>query len=147
MAWKSQDRSGLHNHVGLDYKVPFLNSNQNGIQILWQKEPKKVEEVLLGYAAHLFYKLNFDSLRPAIRVAMSTWFFLERIDRRESNLQDEMVIKEIQGYQSCLMKLLHYRKARKAMHVVEVAAVNKVTTTNPKTQRNEMSNSEDKSKA
>ena len=64
-----------HDFVGLDYKVPLLNHDRNRIQIAWQQQPKKVEEVLLAYAAYLYYKVNFDSLRPAIRVAMSSWFF------------------------------------------------------------------------
>ncbi len=88
--------NSLHDYVGLSYKVPLLSRDRNGIHIAWQQQPKKVEEVLLEYAAHLYYKINFDNLRPAIRVAMSSWFFLQRIERRESDLQDEMVLKEIQ---------------------------------------------------
>ena len=75
----------------------------------------------MEYAAHLYYKINFDTLRPAIRVAMSSWFFLQRIERRESDLQDEMVLKEIQRYQSYLTQLMSYRKVCRATRLLEAA--------------------------
>ncbi len=78
--------------------------------------------MLLEYAAHLYYKINFDTLRPAIRVAMSSWFFLQRIERRESDLQDEMVLKEIQRYQSYLTQLMSYRKVCRATRLLETTS-------------------------
>lgn len=124
--------NGLHGYVGLSYKVPLLNHDRNGIQIAWQQQPKKVEEALLAYAAHLYYKINFDTLRPAIYVAMSSWFFLQRIERRESDLQDEMVLKEIQRYQSYLTQLMNYRKVCRAARLLEAA------NTSASTHRNEI---------
>ena len=98
---------GLNDFVGLDYKVLFLNGDYCGIQIGWQQQPKKLEEVLLEFAAYYFYQINFDTLHPAITVEMSSWFFLQHFERRECNLQDEMLIKEIQHYQSYLTQLLN----------------------------------------
>lgn len=132
---------GLNDFVGLDYKVPFLNHDRNGIQIGWQQQPKKVEEVLLEYAAYLYYKINFDTLRPAIRVAMSSWFFLQRIERRESDLQDEMVIKEIQRYQSYLTQLMNYRKVCKAAFQSKSMVGSESTNAESNVQRNEMADS------
>lgn len=135
---------GVHDFVGLDYKVPFLNHDRNGIQIAWQQQPKKVEEVLLAYAAHLYYKIHFDTLRPAIRVAMSSWFFLQRIERRESDLQDEMVIKEIARYQSHLTQLINYRKARRSAVLSNAVTSSDSADPASSTQRNEMADSNEK---
>ena len=135
---------GVHDFVGLDYKVPFLNYDRNGIQIAWQQQPKKVEEVLLAYAAHLYYKINFDTLRPAIRVAMSSWFFLQRIERRESDMQDEMVVKEIARYQSYLTQLMNYRKACRAAAITNVVASSNPTHSSSSAQRNEIAESTEK---
>ena len=136
---------GLHDYVGLDYEVLFLNQDRTGIHIAWQQQPKKVEEALLEYAAHLYYKLNFDALRPAIRVAMSSWFFLERMERRESDLQDEMVIKEIQRYQACLTQLLNYRKARLAALEVAASHALDIASASAPSNRNEIADSVDQS--
>lgn len=132
---------GLYDFVGLDYKVPFLNHDRKGIQIAWQQQPKKVEEVLLAYAAHLYYKIHFDTLRPAIRVAMSSWFFLQRIERRESDMQDEMVVKEIARYQSYLTQLMNYRKACRAAAITNAVAGSNSTHSSSSAQRNEMAES------
>jgi hypothetical protein len=136
---------GLHDYVGLDYKVPFLNHDHTAIHIAWQQQPKKVEEALLEYAASLYYKLQFEALRPTIRVAMSSWFFLQRMERRESDLQDEMVIKEIQRYQACLTQLLSYRKARLAGFSLTTAPAIAATTKSAGNNRNEMPDSTDES--
>jgi hypothetical protein len=139
--------NGLHDYVGLNYKVPLLNHDRNGIQIAWQQQPKKVEEALLEYAAHLYYKLHFEALRPAIRVAMSSWFFLERTERRESDLQDEIVIKEISRYQACLTQLLSYRKARlTALQLTDPPAA-EATRVSASERRNEIPNSPNQSTA
>lgn len=136
---------GLHGYVGLDYKVPFLNHDRMAIHIAWQQQPKKVEEALLEYAASLYYKLQFEALRPTIRVAMSSWFFLQRMERRESDLQDEMVIKEMQRYQVCLTQLLSYRKARLAGLSLTNAPAIAAPTKSGGANRNEMPDSVEES--
>ena len=42
---------------------------------------------------------------------MSAWFFIQRRDQRESDFQDEQLIKEHNRYQATLNQLLKYRKA------------------------------------
>jgi hypothetical protein len=81
------------------------------LSIGWQQNTKKFEEVLEEYAAHLYYQIHFDLLRPQIRVWMSAWFFIQRRDQRESDFQDEQLIKEHNRYQATLNQLLKYRKA------------------------------------
>ncbi len=80
-------------------------------------------------------------MRPAIRVAMSSWFFLQRIERRESDLQDEMVIKEIQRYQSYLTQLMNYRKVCKAAFQSKSMVGSESTNAESNVQRNEMADS------
>lgn len=81
-----------------------------GLEIVWQQNPKKVEEVLLEYAASLYYMIKFDELRPHIRHAMATWFFLGRISQKNSDYQDDLVIKELNRYKSLLETFMKFRK-------------------------------------
>ena len=74
--------------------MPVLNSAGNGLSIGWQQNTKKFEEVLEEHAAHLYYQIRFDLLQPQIRVWTSAWFFIQRRDQRESDFQDEQLIKE-----------------------------------------------------
>lgn len=102
---------GLHEYMGDDWAIPFLMPGGHALHISWQQDPKGVEEVLLEYAASLYYQIHMDTLRPAIRNAMSMWFFIGRLDKRESDLHDEQVIKEMKRYQALLAQFMKYRKA------------------------------------
>jgi len=75
---------------------------------------------------------------------MPSWFFLQRIERRESDLQDEMVIKEIQRYQSYLTQLMNYRKVCKAAFQFKPMISSEITNTESNAQRNEMADSAEK---
>jgi hypothetical protein len=68
---------GLHEFLGNDYGVPLIMTTGARLELAWQQQPKKVEELLLEYAASLYYKIRFDELRPKIWVAMVSWFFLQ----------------------------------------------------------------------
>jgi len=101
---------GVHEFIGSDYGAEFLLSTGAGLEIAWQQNPKKVEEVLLEYAASLYYRIKFDELRPHIRHAMATWFFLGRISQKNSDYQDDLVIKELNRYKSLLETFMKFRK-------------------------------------
>lgn len=101
---------GLHDFLDGHYTVGIVMSNGAGLEIAWQNNPKKIEECLLEYAASLYYMIHFDELRPQLRVALATWFFLQRIDKREGDYQDESVNKELNRYRSLLDSLMKYRK-------------------------------------
>ena len=103
---------GLHESIGKDYGVPLIMSTGAGLDLAWQQSPKKLEEVLLEYAASLYYQICFDELRPKIRVAMASWYFLQRREQRESDFQDDLLIKEVNRYQNLLGQFIKYRKAR-----------------------------------
>jgi hypothetical protein len=74
----------------------------------------------------------------AFGVRMSAWFFLQRRDQRESDFQDELIIKEHNRYQATLNQLLKYRKARLESALTQATGVHDK-------QRNEMPNSDSKS--
>jgi len=103
---------GVHDFIGNSYKVPFMLSTGAGLEPAWQQNPKKVEEVLLEYAASLYYMINFDDLRPRIRVWMASWFFLDRMGRKESDYQDDLVVKELNRYRSLLDTFMKFRKSQ-----------------------------------
>ena len=129
---------GLDQYLGNRFNVPILASTNNGLSLAWQQNTKKLEEVLEEYASYLYYLIHFDLLRPQIRVWMSAWFFLQRRDQRESDFQDELIIKEHNRYQATLNQLLKYRKAR----------LDSTLTQEPNSkdeQRNEIPNSDSKS--
>ncbi len=109
----------LHEFIGNDYGVPLIMTTGTGLDPAWQQQTKKVEEVLLEYAVSLYYKICFDELRPKIRVAMASWFFLQGREQRESDLQDDLLIKEVNRYQNLLGQFMKYRKARLDQHVTE----------------------------
>lgn len=129
---------GLDQYLGNRFNVPILASTNNGLSLAWQQNTKKFEEVLEEYASYLYYLIHFDLLRPQIRVWMSAWFFLERRDQRESDFQDELIIKEHNRYQATLNQLLKYRKARLESALTQAPGMNNE-------QRNEMPNSDSKS--
>ena len=129
---------GLDQFIGNRFSVPVLNSAGNGLSIGWQQNTKKFEEVLEEYAAHLYYQIRFDLLRPQIRVWMSAWFFIQRRDQRESDFQDEQLIKEHNRYQVTLNQLLKYRKALAEVELGKNAGMGA-------DQRNEIPNSDSKS--
>ena len=128
---------GVHDFIGDDYGAPFILSTGAGLEIAWQQNPKKVEEVLLEYAASLWYMIHFNEIRPYIRHAMASWFFLDRIGRKESDYQDELVIKELNRYKSLLDGFMKFRKVQLDYKMLEINPVEKESGN----QRNELPNS------
>ncbi len=82
-----------------------------GLEIVWQQRPKTVEEVILEYAASLWCMIKFDQLRPHIRHWMASWFFIDRMGKKDSNYHDDMVVKELNRYKSLLDTFLKFRKS------------------------------------
>lgn len=103
---------GVHDFIGTSYKVPFIMATGAGLEIAWQNKPKAVEEALLKYAASLYYMIHFDELRPHIRLWTSSWYFLDRLGKKESDYQDDLVIKELNRYRSLLQDYMRFRKSQ-----------------------------------
>jgi hypothetical protein len=132
---------GVHEFIGNSYGAPFLLSTGAGLDIAWQQRPKNVEEVLLEYAASLWYKIQFDELRPHIRHWMASWFFLDRMGKKDSDYQDDMVIKELNRYKSLLDTFMKFRKNQIEQNLGAVRDDQK----SKEIQGNEMPNSESES--
>ena len=103
---------GVHDFIGDSYKVPFMMATGAGLDPAWQGNPKTVEEVLLKYAASLYYMIHFDELRPHIRLWISSWYFLDRLGKKESDYKDDLVIKELNRYRSLLHDYMKFRKSQ-----------------------------------
>jgi hypothetical protein len=132
---------GVHEFIGNDYGTPFLLSTGAGLEIAWQQRPQKVEEVLLEYAASLWYMIQFDELRPHIRHWMASWFFLDRMGRKESDYQDDLVAKELNRYKSSLDTFMRFRKSQ----VEQAVSTVKLKQNSERIQQNEIAVSEAKS--
>lgn len=103
---------GVHDFIGDSYKVPFMMPTGAGLEIGWQNKPTAVEGALLKYAASLYYMIHFDELRPHIRLWTSSWYFLDRLGKKESDYQDDLVIKELNRYRTLLQDYMRFRKSQ-----------------------------------
>ncbi len=74
---------------------------------------------------------------------MASWFFLDRMGRRDSDFQDDMVIKELNRYKSLLDTFMKFRKSQDEQNSVYVQD----DQSNKETQWNEIPNSDSKSTA
>lgn len=129
---------GVHDFIGNSYGTPFLLVTGAGLEMAWQQRPQKVEEVLLEYAASLWYMIKFDDLRPHIRHWMASWFFLDRVSAKDSDYQDDMVIKELNRYKSLLDTFMKFRKT----HVEQAGLVLNAKQPSKNIQQNETPNSD-----
>jgi hypothetical protein len=128
---------GVNDFIGNSYKVSFMMATGAGLDPAWQNKPKVVEEVLLKYAASLYYMIHFDELRPHIRLWIASWYFLDRMGKKDSDYQDDMVIKELNRYRSLLDGFMKFRKSKNDS---VISATNVVIKTQS-AQRNEMPDS------
>jgi len=116
---------GAHEFIGGSYQQALIMETGAGLGIAWQQNPRKLEEVLLKYAASLWYMIHFDELRPHIRHATATWFFLDRQTRKESDYQDDMVNRELNRYKTLLDTFMKFRKSQADLGYLEKQATPK----------------------
>lgn len=129
---------GAHEFAQQKKYKPVLNTLGNGLDLFYQNDPLAVEELLLQYAASLYYMTRLDELKPAIRTALASWFFIDRYMQKEADYQDEQVAKEMNRYQSYLSQLLKYRKTMQSISVYADKLEEQI-------ERNEIPNSDSKS--
>ena len=73
---------------------------------------------------------------------MSAWFFLHRRNQRESDYQDDLVVKELNRFKSLLDSFLKLRwHVDQQSHILEM----KVMSADDENQRNQIQNSDYKS--
>ena len=68
---------------------------------------------------------------------MASWFFLDRVGRRDSDYQDDMVVKELNRYKSLLDTFLKLRKSFVEQNTSDIQE----DKNNIEVQRNEMPDS------
>ena len=106
----------LDAHMREIHRLPLIMHHGKAIELEFQQKPSLFVQFLDEFAAHMYYQLNFEKFRPKIRVAMSTWFFLERMSKRENDFYDEGILRELRRYQSLqdsylkLQRSLDHRK-------------------------------------
>lgn len=87
-------------------------ANQQGLNLAWQQNPKKLEEYLERYGARLWYLVHFEELRSRIRTWMASWYFLQGRHAKEVDQLDEVVLKERRLCQSFLDSYFKMRKSQ-----------------------------------
>jgi hypothetical protein len=101
-------------HVwGLDVaSIPFFMSHGNDLSIEWQDNPEAVLKLLHQFAAHMYFRENFNDFKCKIRVMMASWLFLQKQELRNSDHHDDFIMKERRVYQSLLDSYVKLRKSQ-----------------------------------
>lgn len=101
----------LDEYMKREHGKTLLMSHQKNIELEYQQDPHLFLRYMYEFGAWIYYRLHFEQLKPKIRVAMSMWFFLERQTKRESDIQDEGVLRELRRYQSLQDSYLRLKKS------------------------------------
>ena len=101
---------GAHIWIDDDVNVPLFMNHGNDLNIEWQNDPKSVLTVLEKFAAHMYYRAYFQDFKPKIRVMMASWLFLQKVELRNSDQQDDLLMRERKTYQSLLDSYVKVRK-------------------------------------
>ena len=92
-----------------DY-LPILSGNRQALNLPYQQNPKKILEFIEAFSNCLFFMMHFEEFKPAIRVWMESWFFLQRSEMRQLEADDQLLMKERNYTYAMLDKLLRFRK-------------------------------------
>jgi len=90
---------------------PLFMSNQQGLDIHWQNNPRKLEPYIDEFGALAWVYANFKDLRSQIRHWMSIWFFLQCRHGESIERFDEHVASE---RRQCIQLLDNYFQLRKS---------------------------------
>jgi hypothetical protein len=129
---------GAHQFAQQKNYKPVLNALGNGLDMFYQNDSTAVEELLLQYAASLYYMTRLEEWKPAIRTALASWFFIDRYMQKDADYQDEQITKEMNRYQLYLSQLLKYRRTMQGVSSYAGRLQEQMD-------RNEISNSDSKS--
>lgn len=87
-------------------------SHGNDLNIEWQNNPELVLKLLHKFAAHMYFRANFNDFKCKIRVMMASWLFLQKQELRNSDQHDDFIMKERRVYQSLLDSYMKLRKSQ-----------------------------------
>jgi Asp-tRNA(Asn)/Glu-tRNA(Gln) amidotransferase A subunit family amidase len=91
--------------------TPVIGSTNVCLNLPWQQNPKKLLELLETFERQMFFVAFFDEHKPAIRVWMESWFFLQKNEMRRLENLDQLLVKERNQTYNMLEKLLRFRKS------------------------------------
>ena len=112
---------------------PLFMSNQQGLDIYWQNNPRKLEPYIDEFGALAWYYANFKDLRAQIRNWMGIWFFLqERHGETIERFDDRMVAER----RNCIGMLDTYFRMRKLQDEHALMAHRRLQITPPNTFEN-----------
>ena len=100
--------------------TPFIGSLGTGINLPWQQKPDSILKLLERFTNQLFFVAHFESFKPAIRVWMESWFFLQKSEMRRLEQDDQILLKERNSVNTVLDRLMRIRKSN--MYLVSVPA-------------------------
>jgi len=95
-----------------EVSVPFFMSHGNDLSIEWQNNPEAVLKLLHKFAAHMYFRENFNNFKCKIRVMMASWLFIQKQELRNSDHHDDFIMKERRVYQSLLDSYVKLRKSQ-----------------------------------
>lgn len=94
------------------YEHPLFLSTRAGLEMVWQQNPKQLEEVIKKFSYFLWWAIHFEEFKPQIRHWMSTWYFLHSQSRSKISSIQEQASKERKIYQSLMDSYMRLRKNR-----------------------------------
>jgi hypothetical protein len=102
-----------------DPKLPAVIGNTNvGLGLAWQQNPKVLLELLENFQKQMYFAALFEERKPAIRVWMESWFFLQKTEMRRLENLDQLLVKERNQTYGMLEKLMRFRKSNSYLSTV-----------------------------
>ena len=92
------------------FNTPLFNGSHEGLSLAWQKNPIKVLESLEALCDELYYVAHWEKIKPAIRVWMESYYFLQRAEQYRINQDEQLLMKERNYAHSLLDRLSRLRK-------------------------------------
>ena len=96
----------------------IVGSTNVGLNLPWQQHPQKLLELIETFEKAMYFAAYFESFKPAIRVWMESWFFLQKIEMRHLEALDQLLVKERNQTYSMLDKLMRFRKSNTYLSTV-----------------------------
>lgn len=111
---------------------PLFMEHGKNLELAWQQNPQKLLAYMEEYVASVYFALNFKAYKPQIKLALATWYFLDRAHAPINKKHDEVIMRLQKRYQSLLTSYQQLRETEDAHQVF----VNRLSTM--VTKRNEM---------
>jgi len=98
--------------------TPIIGSTNVGLNLPWQQHPQKLLELLEVFQKQMFFVAYFEEYKPAIRVWMESWFFLQKTEMRRLENLDQLLVKERNQAYGMLEKLMRFPKSNSYLSTV-----------------------------